>query len=92
MPSVKNIVIDYHDKNMKPIHQAMQVMNADKNSDDFIVDFIRIRLRGDGYGVYSIIEVIGNYTLEELAKIAEVGTIERVLLIPLYIKPDKVSI
>ena len=68
---VRNLIVDYHDKNMEPLHRAMQIPDRGVTDDVIIAAAARHYFKQKGYDVYSIIEVLGDYTLADLRAIAD---------------------
>lgn len=63
---VRNFIVEYHNKKMISLHQAIQIPEPVGMADAAISDIIRSYYKRNGYVVYLIIEILGEYTLTDL--------------------------
>ncbi len=68
---VRNFIIDYHDRNGASLHGAIQIMDPCGCSDAVVVEAIIQQGEDRNENVYSIIEVMGQHTLEEVDRMLE---------------------
>jgi len=62
----RNLLTEYHLPNGQSAHKPLQILSCNECADRQIIEHVRQQLKEQGCDLYALIEVVGDYQLDEL--------------------------